>query len=79
MVEFLFNKTYKKLIKNLQNGKEPSEKEKVETGKKNNDLLFSAFQDRLKTSIFRNNATPLTIYLLQKIISDLLQFDFDFS
>ena len=51
----------------------------METGKKNNDLLFSAFQDRLKASIFRNNATPLTIYLLLKIISDLLQFDFDFS
>ena len=33
--------------------------------------LFSASHDILKTRVFRNNAIPLRIYLLQKIISHL--------
>ena len=40
-------------------------------GKKNNDTLFSASHDTLEARVFRNNAVPLRIYLLQKIISHL--------
>ena len=41
--------------------------------------LFSAYHNTLKSRVCRNNAIHLRIYLLQKIISHLWSFDFDFS